>query len=455
MKNDYEDLNAEIIREFDILDSNTLIEFINSNFEISENLTVNVRNIKELNKFIKQNESKNLDFLDAEFLLNESPKLKKTISIVKNNKDLNTIFTNSENEKFKKLYISLTDVLNNQENKSENDTKSYEYDSDISYDMYDRKNKTVSEDLFKYYLKEIGKIPLLSATEEKILTNEINEGNEYAKKEFCEANLRLVVSIAKRYLGKGLDILDLVNEGNIGLIKAVNKFDPDKGYKFSTYATFWIKQAIIRALAEQTRTVRLPVHVSEKVRSMRSIQRNFFEINGVNIEDDELADAMGLSIEKITDLKNISRDIVSLNIPVGEDKDESLMDIIVSDDRFEDDVVNKIFSEEFMTIFNKVKLSEREREVILSRVGYFNGSPLTLEEIGKKYKITRERVRQIEANALRKLRLNQEIIKFGENYYFDDDQAYKRKLNDSDNKNTRKIDEQFVKEYIKKFEKKY
>ena len=185
MKNDYEDLNAEIIREFDILDSNTLIEFINSNFEISENLTVNVRNIKELNKFIKQNESKNLDFLDAEFLLNESPKLKKTISIVKNNKELNTIFTNSENEKFKKLYISLTDVLNNQENKSENDTKSYEYDSDISYDMYDRKNKTVSEDLFKYYLKEIGKIPLLSATEEKILTNEIKEGNEYAKKEFC------------------------------------------------------------------------------------------------------------------------------------------------------------------------------------------------------------------------------------------------------------------------------
>ncbi len=259
-------------------------------------------------------------------------------------------------------------------------------------------------DPVRMYLKEIGRISLLSPQEETELSIRIANGDESAKNVLAESNLRLVVSIAKRYVGRGLLFLDLIQEGNIGLMKAVEKFDYDKGYKFSTYATWWIRQAITRALADQARTIRVPVHMVETINKMARIQRQMtLELNREPSEE-ELADKMGISVEKVREVMKISQDPVSLETPIGEEDDSHLGDFI-KDERSmspEEYATNEILKEEIRNVL--LTLQEREQEVLELRFGLIDGTSHTLEEVGKKFNVTRERIRQIEAKALRKLR---------------------------------------------------
>ena len=259
-------------------------------------------------------------------------------------------------------------------------------------------------DPVRMYLKEIGRISLLSSDEEMDLSVRIANGDEAAKNVLAESNLRLVVSIAKRYVGRGLLFLDLIQEGNIGLMKAVEKFDYGKGYKFSTYATWWIRQAITRALADQARTIRVPVHMVETINKMARVQRQMtLELNR-EPSDEELAEKMGISVEKVREVMKISQDPVSLDTPIGEEDDSHLGDFI-KDERSmspEEYATNEILKEEIQNVL--MTLQEREREVLELRFGLVDGTSHTLEEVGKKFNVTRERIRQIEAKALRKLR---------------------------------------------------
>ncbi len=259
-------------------------------------------------------------------------------------------------------------------------------------------------DPVRMYLKEIGRISLLSPEEELDLSVRVAAGDEIAKNILAESNLRLVVSIAKRYVGRGLLFLDLIQEGNIGLMKAVEKFDYDKGYKFSTYATWWIRQAITRALADQARTIRVPVHMVETINKMARIQRQMtLELNREPSEE-ELSKKMGISVDKVREVMKISQDPVSLETPIGEEDDSHLGDFI-KDERSmspEEYATNEILKEEIKSVL--LTLQEREQEVLELRFGLIDGTSHTLEEVGKKFNVTRERIRQIEAKALRKLR---------------------------------------------------
>lgn len=259
-------------------------------------------------------------------------------------------------------------------------------------------------DPVRMYLKEIGRISLLNAEEEMELSVRVANGDEVAKNKLAESNLRLVVSIAKRYVGRGLLFLDLIQEGNIGLMKAVDKFDYDKGYKFSTYATWWIRQAITRALADQARTIRVPVHMVETINKMARIQRQLtLELNREPSEE-ELAKKMGISVEKVRDVIKISQDPVSLETPIGEEDDSHLGDFVrdINTMTPEEYATNEILKEEIKSVLET--LQEREQEVLELRFGLIDGTSHTLEEVGKKFNVTRERIRQIEAKALRKLR---------------------------------------------------
>ena len=259
-------------------------------------------------------------------------------------------------------------------------------------------------DPVRMYLKEIGKISLLSSEEELLLSKRVAAGELEAKNILAESNLRLVVSIAKRYVGRGLLFLDLIQEGNIGLMKAVDKFDYDKGYKFSTYATWWIRQAITRALADQARTIRVPVHMVETINKMARIQRQLtLDLNREPTEE-ELAKSMGVTPEKVREVFKISQDPVSLETPIGEEDDSHLGDFI-KDERSlspEEYATFEILKEEIKDVFKT--LQKREQEVLELRFGLVDGTTYTLEEVGKKFNVTRERIRQIEAKALRKLR---------------------------------------------------
>ena len=256
-------------------------------------------------------------------------------------------------------------------------------------------------DPVRMYLKEIGRIPLLSAEEELALSLRVANEEEEAKNRLAESNLRLVVSIAKRYVGRGLLFLDLIQEGNIGLMKAVDKFDYDKGFKFSTYATWWIRQAITRALADQARTIRVPVHMVETINKMARIQRQLtLELNREPTEE-EIAKKMGITVEKVREVIKISQDPVSLETPIGEEDDSHLGDFVKDINAMtpEEYATNEILKEEIKSVLET--LQEREQEV---RFGLIDGTSHTLEEVGKKFNVTRERIRQIEAKALRKLR---------------------------------------------------
>lgn len=260
------------------------------------------------------------------------------------------------------------------------------------------------EDPVRMYLKEIGKVPLLSAEEEIELAIKMEEGDEWAKKRLAEANLRLVVSIAKRYVGRGMLFLDLIQEGNLGLIKAVEKFDFRKGFKFSTYATWWIRQAITRAIADQARTIRIPVHMVETINKLTRVQRQLLQELGREPTPEEISDVMGIPVDRVREIQKISQEPVSLETPIGEEEDSHLGDFI-QDDNVPvpaEAAAFTLLKEQLVDVLGT--LTEREQKVLRLRFGLDDGRARTLEEVGKEFNVTRERIRQIEAKALRKLR---------------------------------------------------
>ncbi|HIR47937.1 RNA polymerase sigma factor RpoD [Anaeromassilibacillus sp. An200] len=260
------------------------------------------------------------------------------------------------------------------------------------------------DDPVKVYLKEIGRVPLLTPEEEIDLAIRISSGDEAAKKRLSEANLRLVVSIAKRYLGRGMQFLDLIQEGNLGLIKAVEKFDYTKGFKFSTYATWWIRQAITRAIADQARTIRIPVHMVETINKVKKVSSQLLHTNGHEPTADEISDELDMPVDKVREIMRVAQEPVSLETPIGEEEDSHLGDFIPDDDAPapQDAASHTLLKEQLSDVLDT--LTPREEKVLRLRFGLEDGRSRTLEEVGKEFNVTRERIRQIEAKALRKLR---------------------------------------------------
>ena len=280
--------------------------------------------------------------------------------------------------------------------------KGYEKTAEESENSFTERGN--AEDPVRMYLKEIGRIPLLSSEEEIELAKRMEEGDEEAKKKLSEANLRLTVSIAKRYSGRGMQFLDLIQEGNLGLIKAVEKFDYRKGYKFSTYATWWIRQSITRAIADQARTIRIPVHMVETMNRVNRTSRRLLQEYGREPTPEEIAEAMHLPVERVLEISKISQEPVSLETPIGEEEDSHLGDFI-QDEHIPvpaDEAAHTLLREQLEKVMDT--LSEREQKVLALRFGLEDGKPHTLEEVGREFQVTRERIRQIEAKALRKLR---------------------------------------------------
>ena len=272
-------------------------------------------------------------------------------------------------------------------------------------ELYDQLLKEISmDDPVKMYLKDIGKVPLLSADDEIDLARKMMDGDEDAKRELSVANLRLVVSIAKRYVGRGMQFLDLIQEGNLGLMKAVEKFDYQKGFKFSTYATWWIRQAITRAIADQARTIRIPVHMVETINKVVRVQRLLLQQYGREPTPEEMAKEMGIPEQRVIEILKISQDPVSLETPIGEEEDSHLGDFIEDEQALAptDIVASNLLKEQLIKVLDT--LTPREEKVLRLRYGLDDGKPRTLEEVGKEFNVTRERIRQIEAKALRKLR---------------------------------------------------
>jgi RNA polymerase primary sigma factor len=306
-----------------------------------------------------------------------------------------------DNDSLDELYNVFQDlgieIVSEEAEEEKDDTKEIIQDLSIP--------KTVGiNDPVRMYLKEIGKISLLSLEEELSLSKRIEEGDEEAKNILAESNLRLVVSIAKRYVGRNLSFLDLIQEGNIGLMKAVEKFDASKGFKFSTYATWWVRQAITRAIADQAKTIRVPVHMVETINRLKRTQRQLtLELNREPTEE-QLAEKMGLTVEKVREIFKIAQDPLSLETPVGEEEDSHLGDFIkdISNLTPEEYAINEVLKDEINDVLNT--LTEREEQVLKLRFGLEDGTCRTLEEVGNIFGVTRERIRQIEAKALRKLR---------------------------------------------------
>ncbi|MCR4724269.1 MAG: RNA polymerase sigma factor RpoD [Clostridia bacterium] len=273
-----------------------------------------------------------------------------------------------------------------------------------SDDLTDMPKGVTVDDPVRMYLKEIGKVPLLSADEEMDLAQRMEQGDEEAKKRLCEANLRLVVSIAKRYVGRGMLFLDLIQEGNLGLIKAVDKFDWRKGFKFSTYATWWIRQSITRSIADQARTIRIPVHMVETINKQIRVTRQLLQELGRDPSPEEIAAEMEIPVEKVREISKIAQEPVSLETPIGEEEDSHLGDFIPDEDvpSPADAAAFSMLKEQLDEVLST--LTDREQEVLRLRFGLDDGRQRTLEEVGQMFKVTRERIRQIEAKALRKLR---------------------------------------------------
>lgn len=320
---------------------------------------------------------------------------------------------NLDNKQIDKVYERLEAygivVLSSPDDDNEQKEKLIDLDDDgddtsPQEDLSYASSSFVSDDPVHLYLKEIGKYPLLNIQEEVVLAKRIEEGDERAKQLLAESNLRLVVSIAKRYVGRGLSFLDLIQEGNLGLIKAVDKFDYSKGFKFSTYATWWIRQAITRSIADQSRTIRIPVHMSEIINKTYRTSRTLLQELGREPTEQELADAMDMPVEKIREVLKISSDPISLDIPIGEEDDSRLGDFIKDENVLgpEESASYSILRDQISKLLDT--LTEREQRVLILRFGLTDGRTRTLEEVGKEFNVTRERIRQIEAKALRKLR---------------------------------------------------
>ncbi|ASJ53055.1 MULTISPECIES: RNA polymerase sigma factor RpoD [Bacillales] len=299
--------------------------------------------------------------------------------------------------------------INNNENEDDDDEVDQMIIKDEDNEEFDFDDLSVPpgikiNDPVRMYLKEIGRVPLLSAEEEIKLAQRIEQGDEEAKRRLAEANLRLVVSIAKRYVGRGMLFLDLIQEGNMGLIKAVEKFDYRKGYKFSTYATWWIRQAITRAIADQARTIRIPVHMVETINKLIRVSRQLLQELGREPMPEEIAEKMDLTPEKVREIMKIAQEPVSLETPIGEEDDSHLGDFIEDQDALEpsDAAAYELLKEQLEDVLDT--LTDREENVLRLRFGLDDGRTRTLEEVGKVFGVTRERIRQIEAKALRKLR---------------------------------------------------
>lgn len=304
-------------------------------------------------------------------------------------------------EKFDTTPMELEEVYKTLDNAGIQIINEYERDKDL----YDQLLKEINmDDPVKMYLKDIGKVPLLAADEEIELARRMLDGDEEAKRKLSEANLRLVVSIAKRYMGRGMLFLDLIQEGNLGLMKAVEKFDYQKGFKFSTYATWWIRQAITRAIADQARTIRIPVHMVETINKQIRVSRMLLQEYGREPTPEEIAKHMGIPEEKVREIQKIAQDPVSLETPIGEEEDSHLGDFLEDETSTapSDMVAFTMLKEQLIGVLDT--LTPREEKVLRLRYGIDDGRPRTLEEVGKEFNVTRERIRQIEAKALRKLR---------------------------------------------------
>ena len=295
------------------------------------------------------------------------------------------------------------EILSEEEENETSDNEEIESPDKILEDLTNSKDIKISDPV-RMYLKEIGRINLLTSEEEFEYAKRANEGDEKAKSMLAESNLRLVVSIAKRYVGRGMLFLDLIQEGNIGLMKAVDKFDPSKGYKFSTYATWWIRQAITRAIADQARTIRIPVHMVETINKLARVQRQLTQELNREPTDEEIAKKLGISLEKVREVYKISQDPVSLETPIGEEDDSHLGDFIKDERTMSPEEYTEIgmLKEELSGVL--LTLTEREEKVLRLRFGLDDGQCRTLEEVGQIFNVTRERIRQIEDKALRKLR---------------------------------------------------
>ena len=307
-------------------------------------------------------------------------------------------------DKLEKIDIDSTQMEEIYKTLEENGIKIVD-DYEKDKELYDQLLKEISmDDPVKMYLKDIGKVPLLSADDEIELARKMMDGDESAKRELSVANLRLVVSIAKRYVGRGMQFLDLIQEGNLGLMKAVEKFDYQKGFKFSTYATWWIRQAITRAIADQARTIRIPVHMVETINKVVRTQRQLLQQYGREPTPEEIAKEMGIPEQRVVEIQKISQDPVSLETPIGEEEDSHLGDFIEDEQAPAptEVVASNLLKEQLIKVLDT--LTPREEKVLRLRYGLDDGKPRTLEEVGKEFNVTRERIRQIEAKALRKLR---------------------------------------------------
>ncbi len=339
----------------------------------------------------------------------EKAKAKGSISNAEIMEDLEDV--DYDLEQIEKLYealesagVEVTGYLDNPEFDDEIQTEVEQYESAEDMEKMLSQEGLAIDDPVRMYLKEIGKVSLLDAARELELAELMANGSNEAKKELVESNLRLVVSIAKRYVGKGMFFLDLIQEGNLGLMKAVEKFDYRKGYKFSTYATWWIRQAITRAIADQARTIRIPVHMVETIHKVSRISRQLLQENGHEATPDEIAAVMGMSADKVREIMKIAQDPVSLETPIGEEEDSHLGDFIPDDaSPAPADAASYTLLREQLNEVLKT-LTPREESVLKLRFGLDDGRTRTLEEVGKEFNITRERIRQIEAKALRKLR---------------------------------------------------
>ena len=356
--------------------------------------------LEVLNKLVDLGKSKN-NTLD----INDINDFFKGVSLTP--EQLENIYTYLEGKNIDVLRVMTdeqTDLESMVLDDDDNFTNDEDNEEDIDLDAIDLLDGIGTEDPVRMYLKEIGTVPLLTAEEETELAKRKAEGDVEAKERLIEANLRLVVSIAKRYTGRGMSFLDLVQEGNLGLIKGVEKFDYTKGYKLSTYATWWIRQSVTRALADQARTIRIPVHMVETINKMSKMQRKLTLELGYEPSVAELAQALDMSEEKVMEIMQIAREPASLETPIGEEDDSNLGDFVADSNAVtpEGNVESVMLREHIDILLDDLK--DREKQVVILRFGLEDGHPRTLEEVGKEFNVTRERIRQIEAKALRKLR---------------------------------------------------